>query len=501
MKDKKNSNEGKTAMAVKPKKKKKVLVIVLVIVVILAAIIGGVIHNMTKTVEMVSNTIEVEPVEKRDLSDTISLKGTVAGDSRTNVMSLATAEITSVDVQVGDIVAEGDSLVTLDREDIEEQIADLEKSISNSAMLDKYNDKDLQDALNDAKTAQTQTLEDAQKAIDRSIEAYQNAVDAKIGAMIEAQQNAATEEERAALEQATRDYVNEGSKKDPELLSLQQAIDDARKAYDRAVASSNQTIESAQEAIEKSNYTNDDAISKSKDTLDELKKQLADCELKAPNGGVVVAVNVSVGDKNTPGQTMVTIEDTGALKMVATVEEMDILKLQEGMTASVTSDATGEKEMKGTVTRVVRVKSQSTGNSGDTGAQAGGYSVEIALDTNELLVGMSVKAKVMLQEKGNVLAVPYDLIQYDEDGNAYVLIAEGNADGSATAVKKNIEVGEEVDYYTEITGGDLKEGDKLIYDYTFSIQEGQSFAPEQMYSNQMLETGEMSTTDAEGMTE
>jgi len=56
-------------------------------------------------------------------------------------------------------------------------------------------------------------------------------------------------------------------------------------------------------------------------------------------------------------------------------------------------------------------------------------------------------------------------------------------------VRKNIEVGEEVDYYTEITGGELKEGDMLIYDYTFSVVEGQSFAPEQMYSNQDMGLG------------
>ena len=45
-------------------------------------------------------------------------------------------------------------------------------------------------------------------------------------------------------------------------------------------------------------------------------------------------------------------------------------------------------------------------------------------------------------------------------------------DGTATAVRKNIKVGEEVDYYTEVTGGDLKEGDQLIYDNTFSVTEG-----------------------------
>ena len=73
--------------------------------------------------------------------------------------------------------------------------------------------------------------------------------------------------------------------------------------------------------------------------------------------------------------------------------------------------------------------------------------------------------------------------------------------GSATAVKKNITVGEEVDYYTEVTGGDLAEGDKLIYDYSGTVTEGQQFTPEQMYSEQDMGTGASTdeTSDAEGM--
>ena len=186
--------------------------------------------------------------------------------------------------------------------------------------------------------------------------------------------------------------------------------------------------------------------------------------------------------------------------MVATVEEADILKIEEGMKATVTADAMGDETINGTVTRVVRVKGQSTGSDGQT-TTSGGYSVEISLDNTELLIGMEVKAKVMIKERGNVLAIPYDLVKTDDDGNSYVLIAQANDDGSATAVKKNITVGEEVDYYTEVTSGDLAEGDKLIYDYSGTVTEGQQFTPAQMYSEQDMGTGASTdeTSDAEGM--
>ena len=98
----------------KPKKgKKKVVIIVLVVLVVVAAIIGSSVKKMTSQVATAVNTVEVEPVQKRDLSDTISLKGTVSGITKNNATSKALAEITAVNVQVGDIVKEGDVLCIL----------------------------------------------------------------------------------------------------------------------------------------------------------------------------------------------------------------------------------------------------------------------------------------------------------------------------------------------------------------------------------------------------
>ena len=238
-----------------------------------------------------------------------------------------------------------------------------------------------------------------------------------------------------------------------------------------------------------------DADSTTNDTLKSLREQLEDCVVTAPCGGVVTAINVRVGDINGEKVTILTIEDTSALKVSATVAEADILQLQEGMSAVVTASATGEEEIKGTVSRVVRVKEQSA-----DGQSAGGYSVEIALDNTELLVGMEAKVKVMIQEKGEVLAIPYDLIRYDDNGDAYVLVAEGNDDGTATAVKKSVTLGDEVDYYTEVTGGELQEGDKMIYDYSGMIVEGQTFSPEQMYSGQDLGMTDGSMGSMDGAT-
>ena len=571
-----HKKEKKAEVAEVPKKKKKVWLIVLGIAAIVIVLIGSAVKNMTSQIETAANTVEVEPVEKRDLSDSVSLKGTIAGQSKTNVMSLAAAEITAVNVQVGDIVKEGDPLVTLDQKDIEKQIAELKTNINNANAIAANDAVQKQESLNQAKQDQATTLAKATDSVNKAQASYDELVKKRddcqtklnnkkneVSSAENAQNNAKKEVEAAqsavyAAQDALSSYQSSGqntsqpapggtasSTVDTKLAELQQnvekanrnysakqsayseaaskytsvkaeadslqaeldaypdqlksaeeAVNTAKSSYSDAETSTNRSVSTAQNTVDMQKYQTS-TTRDLKDQLEQLQKQLADCTLSAPIGGVVTAVNVSVGDKNTAGTTMITIEDTSSLKVIVNVEEADILKIQEGMPATVSTDATGDEEIKGTVTRVVRVKNQSTNTNGTDTNTSSGYSAEITIDNTELLVGMSAKAKIVIKDRGTQLAVPYDLIRQDDNGDSYVLVAEANEDGTATAVRKNIKVGEEVDYYTEVTGGDLKEGDQLIYDYTFSVTEGQVFTPEQIYSNQALDTEGMMSTEAE----
>ena len=550
-----HKKEKKTEVAEVPKKKKKVWLIVLVIAAIVIVLIGTAVKNMTSQIETAANTVEVEPVEKRDLSDSVSLKGTIAGQSKTNVMSLAAAEITAVNVQVGDIVKEGDPLVTLDQKDIEKQIAELKTNISNANAIAANDAAQKQESLNEAKQDQATTLAKATDSVNKAQASYdelvkkrddcqtklnnkknelntagnardtaKNELDTAKKSYQDAQAEASADPTNADLLKKANDASSVYEQKQElytslctnyetingdikslqaeldaypdQLKSAEEAVNTAKSSYSDAETSTNRSVSTAQNTVDMQKYQTS-TTRDLKDQLEQLQKQLADCTLSAPIGGVVTAVNVSVGDKNTAGTTMITIEDTSSLKVIVNVEEADILKIQEGMPATVSTDATGDEEIKGTVTRVVRVKNQSTNTNGTDTNTSSGYSAEITIDNTELLVGMSAKAKIVIKDRGTQLAVPYDLIRQDDNGDSYVLAAEANEDGTATAVRKNIKVGEEVDYYTEVTGGDLKEGDQLIYDNTFSVTEGQVFTPEQIYSNQALDTEGMMSTEAE----
>ncbi len=451
-------------------KKKKWIVIVIAAVLLIGAVDAWMKRGV-RQIEVASNQIELVPAQRRDLSNTISIKGTIAGEGTTNVTSIASAEVLAVNVQVGDQVQEGKLLALLDEENIQDRMTSIETDIRNAdANADNQNNLTKQN-LDYAVADQEETLQKYKDAIEDAQEDYDEAKDrvwACNDVIYAIEMGWEKDLDKSIYEDKLKGYEDQ-------LEAAQKALDAAVTNYNDAVESTRRAVASAQNAVDMIPYQSDSGKSLA-DQKNELKEQLEDCEVYAPCSGVVTAVNVAEGDQYTAGMKMVTIEKTDALKVSVTIGESDILKIQEGMKAIITSEATGDKEIEGTVTRVVRVKNQSA-NAMEAGTD--GYSAEITIDDNELLIGMSVKARIILQEKEDVFAVPYDLIQYDEDGNAFVLVGEMNEDGTATAARRNITVGDEVDYYTEVLGGDLKENEMLIYDETFSIAEGEIFTPMQ----------------------
>ena len=77
----------------KKKFKHKKLVIVLAIIVVAIIVLVGVAKRKLNSVAEATNIVQLEKVDKRDLSDFISLTGTVSGETKINYSSTAATEI------------------------------------------------------------------------------------------------------------------------------------------------------------------------------------------------------------------------------------------------------------------------------------------------------------------------------------------------------------------------------------------------------------------------
>ncbi|HIS07884.1 MAG TPA: efflux RND transporter periplasmic adaptor subunit [Candidatus Choladocola avistercoris] len=176
--------------------------------------------------------------------------------------------------------------------------------------------------------------------------------------------------------------------------------------------------------------------------------------MTAPISGVITAMNVEVGDTYMgENSALFSVADNENFVVSANVDEYDISSISEGMEAAVIVEALGEDELPATVSFVSpTVTTSSMGSST--------YAIEIALDdvNTDLRIGMTAQASIVLEAAYDVLTVPYDCVETDEDGNSVVYVDQ---DGERTAV--SVEVGMQGDYYVEVSGDGLDENTFVYY--------------------------------------
>ena len=503
------------------KKKKKTWIVVVIILVILALIAGSVVsctRALSESLETLSNGFaELSTVEKRDISDTISVSGTVESENIVKITSTLAAKVKTLYVEVGSEVKEGDVLLEFDSTQLQQQYDAMQKTLDNAQGMSDHNHAINVRNLENAQAEKTTTLQQAQRSIDEATSAKTNAnqkvndLRAQLDTLrktrdnIQAQMNTpaperpqlpetATPEEIQAAEAAYAEAAATYQENQTALLSQYQAaaaevqgaeaqlsaleeqlptfdgaIQSAKDAYTAAERSADTMIQSYQDVLDAEQFSAD---SSTQDELDALADQIADCVVRAPKSGIVTSLNVAEGSLPT-ADALMTIEDKDTLKITVQIAESDILKVEEGMPAVVRTTATGDKEFSAQVARVVNIyhADSSAALYGQSGS--GGYSAEITIDDpdSELLIGMNAKVQIILFERKDVLSVPYESI-VEEDGKSYVLLAETNPEsGLTTAKKAQVEPGEKGTYYVEITSEEVKEGDQVVVDGA-SYQDG-----------------------------
>lgn len=539
--------------------KKGVKVAIVIGAILIVGGVGGsiVLKNGSNSASTADTGMYFENVmayQKQDLSESISVSGTVESESSMNITSSFGSKVESLNVSIGDYVKKGDVICTLEDTNIKKQISELETSIKNGNAIDDNTKKQNEQALQEAKEDQVIQLKDAQSQIDDAQNEYDKAykkytdrindINNCVAQYNDVCQQIANYEssmpddsyddssyddgsyddyddsygdsmnlmsynvkdisgeynytnlsyggddtysqliqQREELSAKIESYKQECSGYEDQFDSLKKAITTAKDNYASVKRSTDKAIASAQNTIDMQDYQSTDSTNSTQ--LEELKKQLSECTVKAEKDGTITALGISQGDTVEAGTLLATIENDNSLKINVNIDEGDILKVKEGMKVVVTSEATGETEINGVVSKVVTIISSggNNNNNGDAsnggGSSSSGFTAEITItDDCDLLVGMNAKAKIMLSENTDSYAILYDCIMYDEDGTPYVYVADtsngsNGEDGSTTATVKRVDVttGEDSGSYVQITGGDLSDGD-LVITTPYEVSEG-----------------------------
>ena len=409
--------------------KKLTVVIVLLAAVIIGAVVFRALSAPEEEPAYGQEGVQAFRLKPQDLSTSIHTSGKVESAGVVEITTEMTGQITELPVSLGDHVQQGDVLWVFDGQEIRQQIADLEN----------------QDA-------------QARKEVDRQRRRLQQDLDTA-----KAQQQAAASMQASAQEMYQK-VVNGEMEGDAETVLGQ--LSDAQNANAEAASA----VSAAQEAL---NSVDESAVTQNSAQLQKLRQQLNQLTVTAPQSGIITSLNVSRG--SIPNGSLMRIEDDGNLKVTVNIREQDILKISEGMNARITCDAVGSDQVfSGQVIRVINFASASGGSdAGGEGGSGGGYSATISLEPGTpLLLGMSVKVEILLDDAGEQLAVPYDAIAPDDEGNSYIYRAVEQEDGTYIVEQVAVTAGVAGEYYTAVTAEDLKEGDIIIND-PYMVTEGQ----------------------------
>lgn len=469
---------------IKNKKKKRRLFVIIIIALLLGSGIVAFIkysRNFSESLQNFSaNAVEISEIEYRDISNHINVSGNVESENLVKVTSKLNAKISTVNVELGSYVKEGDILCVFDSSELQQQYDSLLETQNNLQNQNEHTHQINQRNIENAKRDKQISLEQAQRAIDDAIYAQDKAYQ-KESNLVNEINNETTRRNNASdimnktddpqkYEEASQTFQDAEMKIQTKEASLE-AIRDQLDSYDNAVQSAydaytaternaNLTIQNYQDILDSEQFQKN---STSETELEKLADSIAECTVKAPKSGVITSLNIAEGSIPTTDALM-TIENMDSLKIKVQISEADILNVHEGMSAVVKTSATGDKEFDATISRVVNIYNDTSQGMAQTGTSTGGYSAEIIIDGDNsgLLIGMNAKVKIILDEKKNVLAVPYDSVITDDDGNSHILLAVKESDSMIKAKYVSVEKGMEGTYYTEIISPEIKEGDNVI---------------------------------------
>ncbi len=244
----------------------------------------------------------------------------------------------------------------------------------------------------------------------------------------------------------------------PDGFVAQSDVDTAQTAYDQAIAA-----EKSAEA----------GVTQAVGALEVVQTNLAYATIRSPVDGIVISRNVDVGQTvaasfQTP--TLFSIaQDLTKMQIDTNVDESDIGRAAKGQTVPFTVDAWPGKTFTGVVSQVR--------NAPIITQNVVTYDVVVLVDNRELLLkpGMTANVTIQVRKFENILKIPNAAMRYrppekskESAGGAggkknepmgqrvYVIGKDGKL--REVPVKSGVSDGA----YTELTEGNLKEGDLLV---------------------------------------
>jgi len=187
--------------------------------------------------------------------------------------------------------------------------------------------------------------------------------------------------------------------------------------------------------------------------LKNAKQQLENTKAYANFDGVVVSVSISEGDYFEAGSTALTIIDDSKLKATVEIDEIDIALIEEGMTATLTSDSSSGQTIEAYVSYIPMIGRYSSQG-------IGVMDVEIVVDNppESFKPGFSFEGTINVESEQTMLLVSQSAVTTKRgQSSVQKLLSDGKIETVTVVVKY---LGENL---YQIVSGDVQDGDIVVY--------------------------------------
>jgi RND family efflux transporter MFP subunit len=449
------------------------LVYVVLGVVIIAAVAGGLVWRDRQRAAQAERQLRSTVVERGDMIVEVTASGSVQPARRAELSFETTGRVADVRVRIGDEVAAGDLLVTLDSDQLELQVEQAEANLTAAqAQLAKLKAGAGAEEIEASRANVRAAAAQADAAAAERDQLASGAGKAEIAAAEAEVASALTQQKKAEdLHEATMrcvtvtreagDVVEIG---DGQTITLTEGFERticpllgvpeeqaryrlqaanegleaarARLKETRAGANANQ-LSAAQSNVAAAVARRDaaqaqldlllegateDQIEAAETSVEQAQASLRQAELaleqtglEAPFDGIVAAVNVSTGQQVAAGIPVLSLVKPEPFHVVVGVDELDVRQLARGQRARLSFDALRETVVTGTVGRIAEA----------AGLDEGVVTYDVRIDPGSsdapIRADMTASASIVVEEISDALKIPTWAVHIDsETGQYYV---------------------------------------------------------------------------------
>ncbi len=370
-------------------------------------------QNNTNKVKLAKGNplVSIYTVNRGNLMRHISLSGQTVANATVDLAPKYTGKISSINVELGDVVKAGDILIMQDTSDLDISIKESEAA-TNAASTDAITEEASYNA-NYLKAKETYMVE--QQKYDRNQYLY------SIGAI-----------SKDTLDSIYEAYM--ASKANFEALANQ------------SNGSLPASVQSKQFAAQKSAYATDALI-----------KQRNDMILTAPRDGIIAYRNAEVGEIASAGTKLLSIVDNNHIYIDCSISENDAALLTTGTQVDITIDSMGNT-YKGELIYVSPAID-------DTNKS---YTVRIALNESPDVIkaGLFAHGQIDILQKSDTLFVPKEAV-INQNGKMIVFVVKSDN----TVEQREVKIGLLNDEFEEIISG-INDGETVALSNQDRLKDG-----------------------------